>query len=729
MEFHVARLPMNKRENRNLAPGSPQLELLLVEDNLPDALLTAGLLESGESPVKVKTLSDGEAALNFLFQRGEFAGSPIPDAVILDLNLPKRNGLEVLAEMRAHPPLKTVPVFILTSSRSREDVTRAYNLGASFIPKPTELAEFENVIRRLLTIDLPRVCHGRPQPEPAPPAQSFDRKPGGDRTAGFMKFFAGLSHSLRTEADPIKALQICVDQISSVLGWPVGHAYLVGDDQRGPLVGSGVWYLSEPARFEAFRKLTESTLLPPGVGLPGMVISSKGPVWLQDIGACPELPRRRIAEAVSLSTAFAVPIFVGGKVAGILEFFSDEDIAKDDTTISVVSHAADQIGILLQSLGMEDAARESQKRIQNVLETALDAFVGLNADGLIIDWNGQAEQTFGWSRQEAMGRPLEDMILPQQYRESHRLGMKRFLHTKEGLVLNRRIEITALHKDGHEFPVELHISPTQLKNGYVFNGFIRDLSDRKRQEPASNRVVQRTSQLEQANQELTKSNAELEQFAYIASHDLQEPLRMVVTYLQYLEKRNQDTLGTEDRQFIKFAITGALRMRALIDDLLAFSRVGRGAQNKEPVAFNEVVDTALSTLKHAVETSKAQIDCAQLPTITVDRAQMVQLFQQLLSNAMKYQSDKPLRISIKADRRGPEWILSVKDNGIGIDPKYAERIFVVFQRLNSDREKYPGTGIGLAICKKIVEQHKGGLWVESEAGQGAAFYFSLPANE
>ncbi len=228
------------------------------------------------------------------------------------------------------------------------------------------------------------------------------------------------------------------------------------------------------------------------------------------------------------------------------------------------------------------------------------------------------------------------------------------------------------------------------------------------------------------SQELARSNAELEQFAYVASHDLQEPLRTLASYAKLLSRRYSGQLDDRADRFIQYIVEEALRMQALINDLLRYSRVGRQAQNFAPCDTRAVFDMVVSRLQDAIATSGATVTCGELPTLMADERQLVQLFQNLIGNAIKYRSQEPPVVQVGAVRQEGQWLFWVRDNGIGIDPKYAERIFVIFQRLHS-QEEYSGTGIGLAIAAKIVERHGGRIWVESESesGQGATFYFTL----
>jgi len=241
-------------------------------------------------------------------------------------------------------------------------------------------------------------------------------------------------------------------------------------------------------------------------------------------------------------------------------------------------------------------------------------------------------------------------------------------------------------------------------------------------------LLQARQDLEKSIAELARSNADLQQFAYVASHDLQEPLRMVASYTQLLAKRYKGKLDEDADEFIAYAVNGANRMQALIQDLLAFSRVDTQGQLFEPTSVETLLGYALDNLKGAIEESGAVVTHDPLPTVMADERQLLHLLQNLLSNAIKFRGPEPPHVHLSAERRDSEWLLSVRDNGIGIDPQYAERIFVIFQRLHTNAE-YPGTGIGLALCKKIVERHGGRIWMESQLRQGATFYFTLPARD
>lgn len=247
-------------------------------------------------------------------------------------------------------------------------------------------------------------------------------------------------------------------------------------------------------------------------------------------------------------------------------------------------------------------------------------------------------------------------------------------------------------------------------------GTVQDITDRKLAE----------GEKERYSAELKRSNEDLQQFAYIASHDLQEPLRMISSYLQLIERRYKDKLDDDGHEFINFAVDGASRLQDMINGLLQFSRVETKGKPFEPTDCEIVLEQSLANLEMTIRDAGAVVIHDPLPTVMADISQLVPLFQNLIGNAIKYRKlDEPPRVHVSAAQSGNEWVFSVHDNGIGFDPKYSERIFGIFQRLHG-REEYPGTGIGLAVCKRIVERHKGRIWVESEPGMGAIFYFTIP---
>ena len=357
---------------------------------------------------------------------------------------------------------------------------------------------------------------------------------------------------------------------------------------------------------------------------------------------------------------------------------------------------------------------QMEGRYRGLLEAAPDAMVVVNQGGEIVLLNVQAEKQFGYRRDELIGQKVKN-IIPEGFAE--RLIADGLRSAEDALAqqIGTGIELTARRKDGSEFPIEIMLSPLESAEGILVTAAIRDITARKKAE----------AHLLQKVEELNRSNEELGQFAYIASHDLQEPLRMVASYTQLLSRRYKGKLDADADEFIAFAVDGASRMQRLIQDLLAYSRVGTKGEDLLDTSSEDALQQALINLRGAIEESGAMVTHDPLPDVLADEMQLTQLFQNLVGNAIKYQNPGIPRIHISAaENGGKKWIFSVKDNGLGIDPQYFERIFGMFQRLHK-REEFAGTGIGLAICKKIVERHGGNISVESQAGQGSTFRFAL----
>ena len=362
----------------------------------------------------------------------------------------------------------------------------------------------------------------------------------------------------------------------------------------------------------------------------------------------------------------------------------------------------------------DQALRDSEEKTRLIMNAALDAIICMDKRGLITFWNPQAEKIFGWTADEVQGKLLSDTIIPVEYRDRHNRGLETYVKTGEGRVLNTILELSAINKNNAEFPVELTVLPIKQGNDQFFCAFLRDISRRKTAEQLLNRRAE----------ELAASNGELEQFAYVASHDLQEPLRMVSSFLQLLDKKYEGQLDETAHQYIQFAVDGAERMKRLILDLLEYSRVNTSKEKRSNVNISDVITQVLDTYACKIAESKAKVKVSLMPVAKVNTLQMTQLFQNLVGNAFKYNKSAQPEIEIGYEELGDYHQFFVKDNGIGIDPKFYDRIFIIFQRLHT-KTQFTGTGIGLAICKKIVEKHEGRIWVESETGKGSTFYFTV----
>jgi PAS domain S-box-containing protein len=366
------------------------------------------------------------------------------------------------------------------------------------------------------------------------------------------------------------------------------------------------------------------------------------------------------------------------------------------------------MGTDISALRMAEAAvRESEEKFRGLFENVrIGMFRSYIDDGTLIDVNETMARIFGTTREDLMGRPGPDVWVDPREREA---VMDR---------LRRERELTDLEV---ELRTEGGVRKTVLEtmrlseDGTIVEGSITDITPR----------VEAERRLQRTLVELERSNQELEQFAYVASHDLQEPLRMVASYTQLLERRYRDALDDDARDFIGYAVDGANRMQRLINDLLAFSRVQTRGKPFEPVDLNSALGRARANLAMTVDETGAVVSNAELPTVSADEGQLVSVFQNLIGNGIKFRGEEAPRVHVSAVEREAEWEISVRDNGIGISPEFHDRIFVIFQRLHG-RTEYEGTGIGLAMAKRIVERHGGSIWVDSKPGDGATFRFTLP---
>jgi len=360
---------------------------------------------------------------------------------------------------------------------------------------------------------------------------------------------------------------------------------------------------------------------------------------------------------------------------------------------------------------------QMEARYRGLLEAAPDAMVVVNQGGEIVLLNVQAEQQFGYHRDELVGQQVKN-IIPEGFAERLIADGTRTAAEALAQEIGTGIELSARRKDGSEFPIEIMLSPLENADGILVTAAIRDITARKTAEAHLLKKVV----------ELNRSNEELGQFAYIASHDLQEPLRMVASYTQLLSRRYKGKLDSDADEFIAFAVDGASRMQRLIQDLLTYSRVGTQGGDLLEISSEDALEHALRNLDGAIHDSSALVTHDPLPAVFADQSQLVQLFQNLVGNAIKYQGPGIPQVHISAKSSKTKSVFSVHDNGLGIDPQYFDRIFGMFQRLHR-REEFAGTGIGLAICKRIVERHGSSISVESQLGQGSTFSFALARGE
>lgn len=351
-----------------------------------------------------------------------------------------------------------------------------------------------------------------------------------------------------------------------------------------------------------------------------------------------------------------------------------------------------------------------------IVDSSDDAIISKDLNGIIMSWNTAAERLFGYTAAEAIGRSIT-MLIP-----ADRLG-------EEPAILERlgrgervdHFETIRMRKDGSLLNISLTISPVKDASGRVVGAskIARDITERVRKDEA----------LGEANRALRQANADLQQFAYSASHDLQEPLRMVRAYSELLNKKFADKLGPAGEEYLRHTVQAAIRMQNLLKDLRIYTQISTAANEPaEEIDAGEVLRNTLQGLGVAISESGASIEATALPRVRMHEFQLEQVFQNLIANSIRYRKDLPPRIKISAVLQDNNYVFSVQDNGIGIEPQFREQIFGIFKRLHSGAE-YPGTGMGLAICQRIVERGGGRIWVDSEPGQGSTFRFTVPVRK
>ncbi len=491
------------------------------------------------------------------------------------------------------------------------------------------------------------------------------------------------------------------------------------DERDNKLHCDHTWSDDDEAIHAFLKASALATFIPGRKGLIRQVQVTGQSRWIPDVTERPDFLRAELAGKAGLRAAFALPVMVGEKVLGAVEFYSRLARQPDHWLLQTSMAVGLQIGQLMARRKAEDAMRESEARFRSLTE-------------LSSDWYWEQDEELRFTAMS--GGVLESLHIP----ESAFLGKLRWELEMAGLTPAEIVahqQLLAERKSFHDFEygrrdldgsvhwVSVSGQPIVDEGGRFkgYRGVGKDITRRKTDETAL-RLAHDT--LETKARELARSNEELQQFAYVASHDLQEPLRMVSSYTQLIERRYGDRLDSDGKEFMGFIVGGAARMKQLIEDLLEYSRVGTRGLGFRPTASSQALDKALANLRAAQEASGATVTQGEMPEVIADNTQLAQLFQNLVGNAIKFRGEAAPHIHVEGVTRPDVWLFTVRDNGIGLDPQFASRIFMMFQRLHNKAE-YPGTGIGLAICKKIVERHGGRIWVDSSPGNGCSFGFTL----
>jgi PAS domain S-box-containing protein len=507
------------------------------------------------------------------------------------------------------------------------------------------------------------------------------------------------------------------------LEWPVGALWTIDDDRR-TLTCRCTWAAAADAA--PFVELTRATTFTEGVGLPGRVWTHGEPAWIEDVVVDSNFPRASAARQARLHGAFGVPIRLGNELLGVAEFFQRRVTTPDADLLATMAAVGTQIGQFMLRKRVEQALREGESRIRAIIETAPDAIVNMNADGDITEFNAAAERTFGYRREEVLGHELATLLIPENLRAAHRDGLRR-LASSERPFAGRRIESTAVHADGHRFPVELSISAIMRDGQRMFTGFVRDVTDRRRAEDERRRLLE-AERL--ARREAEVANRAKDDFLATLSHELRTPLNAIVGWTRMLLD------GTMDKANVQRALEvidrNAHAQVQLVNDLLDVSRIITGGLrlDVQPIDLGHVITAAADAVRPAANAKQISLRSVLAPSARAadgDATRLQQVVWNLLANAVKF-TPQGGSIEVALVDLGNHVRIEVKDSGPGIDAAFLPHVFERFRQADSSfSRRHGGLGLGLAIVRHLVELHGGTVRVESEgSGLGTTFIVELP---
>ncbi len=661
-----------------------QSVILIVGDTLTQLEMLGECLTNAN--VRTVVAEDGESAI-------AIAQDALPDLILLDVLMPQSDGFETCAQLKANPTTAEIPVILMTDLTANQD--RAFRWGAvDCVTKPFHPEEVLARIQTQLELrQLRRQLQAQTAQEQSARAEAATER---DRA----------NHILESITDAFFALDR--DWRFTALN---SQLEPLVQRSRAELLGQNIW--------EAFPEAV-------------------GSQFYQEYHRAIAQQTRVEFEAFYPPLATWFGVYAYPTKAGISVYLHDITESKQAQQELQRQYQRSQLFAevtlkIRRSLNLDEVLQTAVSEVQKVLQADRVLIYRLWADGT---GSGVAEAVLPeWT--PVLGHRFPEEVFPLDYREQYRQGRIAQIADvtdKQENVADCLVEFVQQFQVQAKLVVPILIKSElwglliahQCANPRHWTDFetelLQQLSD---QIGIALNQAQLLEQETRQRQELARSNAELQQFAYVASHDLQEPLRMITSYLQLIERRYKNQLDQSANDFIDYAVDGAARMKTLINDLLMYSRVETRGKPFELLDCREIVKQAIANLQLAIAESHALITQDPLPEITADRTQMIQLFQNLLSNAIKFCGTDPPKIHLLAEAQPEHWLFRVQDNGIGIEAPYVDRIFIVFQRLHH-RTEYPGTGIGLAICKKIIERHGGKIWVESHPGNGSTFCFTIP---
>lgn len=535
------------------------------------------------------------------------------------------------------------------------------------------------------------------------------------------------------EAESVEeAGSVALHAVCRFTEWPAGHLCVPDADDPTVLVSSGVWALPDAgaADYGALRRVTDSLRFPRGVGLPGTVAETGAPVWSVDVVSDPGFIRADDGASLGIVSAMALPVLGRAGVIAVLEFFSRVPLEPQEDLLRALGTIGTQLGRVADRVSAQREVEAAARRLEEIIETSAEAFVEMDADGMIQAWNAAAEQMFGIPRDLALGQSLAETIVPPHLRDAHRSGMARFLATGEHTVIGTRIEITAWRPDTGEFPVDLAIWARRDGDTWRFNAFLHDIGDRKRGEKALQEALNR----ERANAaRLKKLDQAKDDFVATVSHELRTPLTSMSGYLELLLDGDAGPVPVHQQRMLQTMARNAGRLRALIEDLLLVNQMDAGNLHLElePTPLHGLVNRAVTAVIGLADARSQRIEVGldpDLGPVLADAAHLERAARALLTNAVKFSPDGAA-IRVLGRRTDGEVELAVVDEGVGIEDEDLPRLFDRFFRTTqATRAAVQGAGLGLTIARRIVEEHGGTISVCSKLGLGSTFRIHLPAS-
>ncbi|GII04169.1 ATP-binding protein [Planobispora takensis] len=514
--------------------------------------------------------------------------------------------------------------------------------------------------------------------------------------------------------------------VCELTGWPLGHL-CVPDDSGEGFVSSGAW-VGAVERFTTLREVTARTRFTSGRGIVGKAVATGEPVWSHDVAHDPLFIRAKEEPDLGVGAALAFPIVAAHGVVAVLEFFRPEPAPPDTPLLRVVANLGHQLGRVVDRERSRRALEAGRRRLEEMVETSVEAFVAMDASGRIIGWNAAAERMFSLPREQALGRPLAETIIPPAYRESHREGLGRFLTTGRARILGQRIEVPAHRPDGSEFPVQLAIWAFQDEGQWVFNAFLNDITEYRRAQEVLRAAYERELATVTRLKELDEAKSG---FIATVSHELRTPLTTLVGYLEVLIDGDAGPVNDRQDRMLQAMNHNAIRLQHLVEDLLAVNTADAGLLTVNPVLVmaEDVLETALEGMAKISRTRDRPIEVdidESMGPIEADPVQLSRALRALLSNAVKFSAPGG-PVTVRVSSAGDTVSIAVTDTGIGIPADELPHVFDRFYRtrLAADHA-VQGIGIGLTIAKDIVEAHGGTLTAVSSPDHGSTFTITLP---